>query len=190
MIKYKEGIKFEDMINQVIWGDCLEVMRMMPDKCVDLVVTDPPYNIGKDYGNDSDKQNEDDYWAWMTEIGKESSRVLKEKGWILVINGVTKITGTIQAFSELTHIWTACWYAPNKVSHSVYGFNLWQPIMIFRKEKAEWLKHQDFYSYTTGQEKWGHPTPKPINLISKLIIDFSNENDLILDFFLGSGTTA
>src|SRR3990167_3025616 len=36
-------MKFEEMINQVIWGDCLEVMKSMPDKCVDLILTDPPY---------------------------------------------------------------------------------------------------------------------------------------------------
>src|SRR3990167_9910064 len=45
MIKYKEGIKFEDMINQVIWGDCLKVIKAIPDKSIDLVVTDPPYGI-------------------------------------------------------------------------------------------------------------------------------------------------
>ena len=44
MIKYKEGLKFEDMLNKVIWGDCLEVMKAIPDKSVDLVVTSPPYN--------------------------------------------------------------------------------------------------------------------------------------------------
>lgn len=35
----------EDFINKIIQGDCLEVMKQMPDKCVDLVVTDPPYGI-------------------------------------------------------------------------------------------------------------------------------------------------
>src|SRR3990167_1326038 len=50
MIKYKEGIKFEKMINQVVWGDCLEVMKAIPDKSIDLVVTDPPYGINADKG--------------------------------------------------------------------------------------------------------------------------------------------
>ena len=36
----------EDYINKIICGDCLEIMKQMPDKCVDLVVTDPPYGIG------------------------------------------------------------------------------------------------------------------------------------------------
>ena len=35
----------EDFINKVIQGDCLEVMKQMPDKCVDLVITDPPYGL-------------------------------------------------------------------------------------------------------------------------------------------------
>ena len=38
-------MKFEDMINKVICGDCLKVMKDIPDNSIDLVVTDPPYNI-------------------------------------------------------------------------------------------------------------------------------------------------
>jgi len=84
----------------------------------------------------------------------------------------------------------SCWYAPNKRSKSLYGYNLWQPLIMFRGEGREWLRLRDFYSFTTGQEKYGHPTPKPQKLIERLIVDFSEEGDLVLDPFLGSGTTS
>ena len=45
----------QEMLNKIIW-DCLDVMRTMPDKCVDLVLTDPPYGINKDTGSDDFKR--------------------------------------------------------------------------------------------------------------------------------------
>ena len=43
-------MKLEEMINQVICGDCLPILKSLPDKCIDLVLTDPPYGIGADKG--------------------------------------------------------------------------------------------------------------------------------------------
>src|SRR3990167_11126252 len=80
MIKYKEGIKFEDMINQVIWGDCLEVMRAMPDKYVDLVITSPPYNIGIEYESWNDTMPRNEYYDWCRDWLKEILRILKNDG--------------------------------------------------------------------------------------------------------------
>ena len=174
----------------VIHGDCLEELARMEEDSVDLVVTDPPYNIGKDYGNDSDRQSEEEYVEWLTKVGTEVMRVAKPTAWVLVFNGVDRIKTTIDAFGEENHVWVSCWYAPNKRSKSLYGYNLWQPLIMFRGEGRKWLKLRDFYSFTTGQEKYGHPTPKPQKLIEKLIVDFSEEGDLVLHPFLGSGTTS
>lgn len=174
----------------IVCGDSIEELKLLETDSVDFVVTDPPYNIGKDYGNDSDKQLDEDYDNWLGQIGKEVMRVATPEAWILVFNGVTKIKTTIEAFGEQNHVWTACWYAPNKRSRGSYGYNLWQPLTMYRTLGRKWLKLRDFYSYTTGQEDYGHPTPKPLKLIKKLILDFSEEGDLVLDPFLGSGTTA
>ena len=62
-------------INQIIQGDCLGIMREMPDKCVDAIITDPPYNIGKDTW---DKIV--DYYDWLQCIFVECQRILKENG--------------------------------------------------------------------------------------------------------------
>ena len=47
----------DDYINKIINGDCLEVMKQMPDKCVDLVLTDPPYGLGFQYEQFTDTQD-------------------------------------------------------------------------------------------------------------------------------------
>lgn len=65
-------------INQIICGDCLEVMRGIPDKSIDLVLTDPPYNISK---AEWDKwKRKEDYIEWMGQIFKECERLLKDNG--------------------------------------------------------------------------------------------------------------
>ena len=54
----KENPTFEQMMNKVIWGDCFEVLKKIPDKSVDLVLTDPPYGVGMEYDKfDDNKQN-------------------------------------------------------------------------------------------------------------------------------------
>jgi site-specific DNA-methyltransferase (adenine-specific) len=60
-------------LNKVYCGDCLEVMRDIPDKSIDLIVTDPPYNIGKDYWDKIP-----DYVEWMGKVFLECQRVLKD----------------------------------------------------------------------------------------------------------------
>lgn len=62
-------------LNQIICGDCLEVMRELPDKSVDLVLTDPPYNIGK-----AKWDKIPNYIEWVGAIFLECQRVLKDNG--------------------------------------------------------------------------------------------------------------
>ena len=65
-------------LNQIIEGDCLQVMKEIPDKSVDLVLTDPPYNISK---AEWDKWKcKEDYIEWMGQIFKECERLLKDNG--------------------------------------------------------------------------------------------------------------
>ncbi|MDA7518646.1 site-specific DNA-methyltransferase [Akkermansiaceae bacterium] len=60
--------------------DCLEGMRSMPDGCVDVVVTSPPYNIGIDYGTYDDRRDRKDFLAWCREWATEVRRVMSENG--------------------------------------------------------------------------------------------------------------
>ena len=53
-----------DFLNQIYNEDCLTGLSRIPDKSIDLVLTDPPYCLGKDYGNDSDMKNPAEYLGW------------------------------------------------------------------------------------------------------------------------------
>lgn len=182
-----EKMKFQNMINKVICGDCLEVIRDIPDESVDLVVTDPPYGIGAEKGTDGFGECKNkvrrykDKWQepkkeWFNEILRVSKNAIifggnyythwlpLGKHWI-----VWDKTGTISfknPFSKCELAWT----------------NIDKNMV----EKYTYIQ-QGFIC----EEKIGkHPTQKPLPLIINIVTDYSQENSIILDPFLGSGTTA
>ena len=70
--------------NKIINGDCVKVMASLPESCVDLVVTSPPYNVGIDYDSHNDRQSMEDYWQFTKDWLSESYRILKDDGRIAV----------------------------------------------------------------------------------------------------------
>jgi len=70
--------------NKIINGDCVKVMASLPESCVDLIVTSPPYNVGIDYDNHNDRQSMEDYWQFTKDWLSESYRILKDDGRIAV----------------------------------------------------------------------------------------------------------
>jgi len=66
-------------LDRIYQMDCIDGMRLLPDDSVDLIVIDPPYNIGKDKRWDK-WRSVDDYVAWMTDVFRECERVLKPNG--------------------------------------------------------------------------------------------------------------
>ncbi len=70
----RQGLK----VNRVYLLDCLEGMRMMKEKSVDVVVTSPPYNIGKKYNGYFDERPRDEYLGWMERVAEEARRVMKD----------------------------------------------------------------------------------------------------------------
>lgn len=177
---------------RLIQGDCLEVLRTLENESIDVIITDPPYNVGKDYGNNSDKQTKEEYDVFLRLFLIQSKRVLKQDGLLLCFLSIATLNDCYQIFdSYLIYRWTLCHYAPNKRSCSFIGYNLWQPILLYSKDPNTKIfsYKQDFYKAVTGQEWFNHPTPKPIKLIEKLVEHFSGERDVILDPFIGSGTT-
>lgn len=70
--------------NKIISGDCVKVMASLPESCVDLIVTSPPYNVGIDYDSYYDKKSMEDYWQFTKDWLSESYRILKDDGRIAV----------------------------------------------------------------------------------------------------------
>ena len=66
--------------DQIVCGDCLQVLRAMPKACVHLAITSPPYNVGLEYDSHHDRMSYKDYLAWLKPIWKELKRVLVRGG--------------------------------------------------------------------------------------------------------------
>lgn len=77
-------IDLENITNTIINGDCIEVMKSLPEGCIDLVVTSPPYNANIKYDVYDDGLSMDDYWNFTTDWLKQAFRVLKDDGRIAV----------------------------------------------------------------------------------------------------------
>lgn len=74
-------------VNKIYNEDCILYMKSLPDKCIDLIIADPPYNIGKDYGNKTDKQSKEDYLEFIKIFMEQSERLLKESGSLILYTG-------------------------------------------------------------------------------------------------------
>jgi site-specific DNA-methyltransferase (adenine-specific) len=110
-------------MERVVHGDCLEEMKKLDDAIAQIVIADPPYNIGKDFGNNSDKQKMDEYLVWCDQWIAESLRVLKPNG-TLFIYGFSEILALIlPRVPENIHRRWIVWHYTNK---TVPSLNFWQ----------------------------------------------------------------
>jgi DNA modification methylase len=175
--------KIEEIINKVHCADCLEFMKLMPDKCVDLVLTDPPYGTGIDYGIDY-LDNQENLKKLIDKIMPEFFRISKR---------VALTCGVTNQFLYPNPSWVLGWFHGGGNASSKWGFSNWQPILVYGEDpylKNRLGRRPDAYQGNEKQIDYGHPCSKPLNFWKWLLNRCSLENDLILDPFLGSGTTA
>lgn len=121
-------------INKIYNEDCIQGMKRMADNSADIVICDPPYNIGKDFGNNSDKQEFTKYLSWCDEWIAECIRILKPAG-TLYIYGFSETLAYIRTRINI-HVKWVVWHYTNKV---VPSLNFWQrtheSILCCYKEK-------------------------------------------------------
>tara|TARA_B100001996_G_C18623753_1_gene578880 strand:- start:229 stop:1176 length:948 start_codon:yes stop_codon:yes gene_type:complete len=133
--------------NQVYNEDCINGMKKLNDDSVDIIICDPPYNIGKDFGNNSDKQDMDKYLNWCDEWINQCIRILKPNG-TLYIYGFSEILSFIRVRININVRWII-WHYTNKVTPSL---NFWQrtheSILCCSKEKPHFNRDEVREPYT------------------------------------------
>lgn len=72
--------QIDEFLNKIICGDCLEIMKRIPDNSIHLAITSPPYNVGIDYDNHHDQMNYDEYLDWLMKVWIETKRILVHGG--------------------------------------------------------------------------------------------------------------
>lgn len=182
-------------LNKIYCMDSLEFMKTLPDKCVDLVLTDPPYNISQksggirelDFGEwDKDKDN-----RLVFNAIKEIDRICN--GTIIIFCGNQQFS-YIYNFLESKDYITKClvWLKPNpSVINCQHSFVAGQELIVYAKKRNAFFNPAfklSYFKYPFPSSR-NHPTEKPIELVKELVQDCSRENDIVLDCFAGSGTT-
>lgn len=194
--------------------DCFKFLPGIKDNSIDLVLIDPPYEVsretnfqsGEATGKDTDRFRVSmDFGDWdnnftgLDKVIEECYRVLKPNGTIICFYDLWKIT-TLKEYMEkakFKQIRFIEWIKTNPVplnSKTNYLTNS-REIALTAVKKAKPTFNSEYdngvYSYPICHDKGRfHPTQKPLALIEELILKHSNEGDLILDCFSGSGTTA
>jgi len=221
-VDYCENILPSEFLNTVILSSS-EKMSELPDNCLHLMITSPPYNVTKDYDDDLTLR---EYLDLLENVFSETYRVLVNGGRACVnianlgrkpyIPLATYITQMMQQIGFLMRgeiiwnkgaaagtsmAWGSWQSASNPVLRDVHEY-----ILIFSKgdfkrtvkDKENTITKEQFMEYTKSvwnmntesAKRVGHPAPFPIELPYRLIQLYSFKDDIILDPFMGSGTTA
>lgn len=184
------------MEKKVIQGDCLEIMKDIEDNSIDMILTDPPYGISYQSNFRKDKFNKienDDVVS--LEFIDEAYRVLKDGGamylftrwdvygeWYNKINEQFKIKNCIvwhKRGGGLGDLKGAYMFNHEFCIYAVKG----RHILNNKRISDVWEIKKD------APSTYEHPTQKPVELFQNIIKKSSNEGDIVLDMFAGSGTT-
>ncbi|MEK9208252.1 MAG: site-specific DNA-methyltransferase, partial [Patescibacteria group bacterium] len=159
--------------------DCLNVLKDLPDKCVDLVLTDPPYGVNLGY--DIYKDTEDAWFELMAKFIPEARRVAK-----MVIMPSCQIKRLEWIYKNHAPDWLICWYKGSVGSAGYVGFNDWEPHLVYGKINTQM---HDYFKATPEPQTNGHPCQKPLSWANWLISRATEDGMTVLDPFMGSGTT-
>ncbi|MFA6503085.1 MAG: transcriptional repressor LexA [Candidatus Paceibacterota bacterium] len=107
--------------NKIILGDAIQELKKLPSESCDVIIIDPPYNIGKDFGNNIDKREIGEYIAWCKAWISESIRILKPSGTIFIY-GFSEILAHLSVEVPLQKRWLI-WHYTNK---NMASLNFWQ----------------------------------------------------------------
>ena len=179
-----------DILNTIQNVDCFEGFKMLSDKSIDLIFTDPPYGLNK-----IGIRNDHDLSLFYASL-PESHRVLKDDSFYITFFS-TKFLPDVFKNNPFTYYWNFILHCPNGRVSSSIGFTKYMSCVVFKKGNAKIVKKgKDIFMDTPGsmiepdEGFINHPTPKPKTFIKEILAMFSKENDIVLDPFIGSGSLA
>jgi site-specific DNA-methyltransferase (adenine-specific) len=204
-------------INKIICGDCLEIMRKIPDESINLVITSPPYNLKNSTGNGmkdgrggkwsnaalingytkhNDCMPHEEYVEWQRNCLKEMLRIIPDNGAIFYNHKWRVQGGLLQDRQDIVLGFPVrqiiIWKRKGGINFNPgYFLPTYEVIYLIAKSKFTLNSKANAYGdvWEFNQEmKNPHPAPFPVQLIERIIS--STNAEVILDPFMGSGTTA
>ncbi|MBI4685168.1 MAG: site-specific DNA-methyltransferase [Nitrospirae bacterium] len=213
-------------LNAILHGDCLEILRTIPDNSVDMTFADPPFNLNKKYNSYSDRRSLDTYLFWCKQWLTEMVRITKPTGSIFVHNipkWLTYYASFLNEIADFKHwiSWDAMstplgkslmpthygilFYAKDRKLNKFYevrhphkrcrkcnvllkdyggkkaGLHPFGPLLSDVWTDLHRIKH--------AKNRDAHPCQLPETILERLILMTTDERDIILDPFNGTGTT-
>lgn len=171
-------MEISELEGKIINADCMDILKQLPDKSIDLVLTDPPYNLKRFNRKDGGNSKK------ITSFGD------REKNW-------NDLPPSKEVFNEIFRV------SKNQI---IFGGNNFE--LPTTEHFIVWDKMQKMPSFAECELAWSscstpakiirvrfemgkmHPAQKPLELFEKILNDYSKEGNLVLDCFSGSGTTA
>ncbi len=213
-----QKLQIPEITDTIILGDSLEIMRQLPDKSIDIIITSPPYNLLNSTGNGlkknthsgkwknaaikdgyqdyNDNMPYDQYVAWQRLCVAEMCRLIKDDGAVFYNNknrvqaGLLQDRGEIVKGFPLRQIIT--WKRSGAINFNAgYFLPTTEQIYMLCNKNFKLVKGANKYTDVweiTQEMKNPHPAPFPEALIDRIISSVSGQ--IILDPFGGSGTTA
>jgi DNA modification methylase len=206
----------------LVQGDCLKYLPKISNESIDLVITDPPYNISegtvpiydtcyKERGHKEsrkvqlnaewDKFTDEEFLEIMYRFFDESYRILKPSGTLICFTSDRYLSYFRTYVRSLGMVYrqTCVWIKSNPVPQmrKVKFMHSTELFFFANKERGHdsfrWENGQRpnvfYHPIVAGRDRLDHPTQKPVWLFKELIKYFTREKDLVLDPFVGSGTT-
>ena len=179
--------------------DCLVGMKEIESDSIDFCLSDPPYNIGKQYDVYKDKKSDKEHWKWIEDVYSEIYRVLKPNSHLTFTCAQLQIWPYKAILQRLgfTFRHIGIWSNPGRKAGSYPGQwpYSWEAIMDFTKGNFRKLNNGNSVGF---MDVWiekppvdtKHPTRRPIGCWMDLIKLMSDESEVVLDPFNGSGTTS
>jgi site-specific DNA-methyltransferase (adenine-specific) len=202
---------------KILCGDSLQELLKIPDESVDLVIADPPYNLGKEYGNTSDRKNFDEYINFTRTWTQECRRILKQEGTMYVFVGFRMISYVYQILESdlsMNFVNWICWHYTQGIGKTKGFSPRHDDILMFSKTQNYYFNldavrvPQKYYRsinnmrganpgdvwefshvHYCNENRQSHPTQKPEGLIERMVLASSVLSGEVLDPFAGSGTT-
>lgn len=183
----------DSYLNRVICGDALQVIKELPPKSIDLIVTDPPYGDNTSYGTKHTRIAGNEHPLVGLQAMSLGYRTLKPNRTAYMFCGMRHFAFIRSFFAAYTPYKLRDVIIWDKVSMGVgYGFRKqYECILVLEKGKPHYRNSRmlNILRYPRVRSNV-HPHAKPVSLIKNLILHSSDASNTVLDPFVGSGTTA
>lgn len=203
----------------ILQTDCMSALREIPNQSLDLILTDPPYNLGlfmkkratnlkamrpNFFGAAGwDDLDFEDWRQSMDSFFKECARVSKDGASLIVFMSIIKVETIINLATKYGFYYktTGIWHKTNPMPrnmnlHFINSTETWI-YFVYKKHTGTFNNNgkaiHDFFETSvtpSGEKAFGkHPTQKPIALLEQFVKLLSNEGDIVFDPFMGSGSS-